>query len=412
MTNNANQSASGSSVPNPAGTFFSGNGRQESHPKGSYLFTESRHLGAVAPADARIYVLTSGMVTLTRNGKPISLIMPGEIFGATSLILPSSRFSTAQALKDSTVISLDFKQFLNELQRNPEFILSLLRDLSKRLQNTMGRAIKLDLHAVQPPVSAGLSANEVTRMAEILRGPVAARCEAGGKVISEGAHAIYMYVLREGQVNIMVNDRVVEIIKPGIVFGEIALVSETRRAASAVAEQASAWYSLGTKELVAVTKADAALGLALLRSLAKRMHHAGYLLSENPSGFAVLHIRRLNAEAHGGDSGVQSRNQHANPSAYTISAGAFIELSNGLMTNLAKAIAGADKTGAQKLVNTIMLGGEKIGTERLCFQLDTLSTALSVGHASIIDEVMLAVRAEHIETCDEIRDFIDSRTNS
>ena len=256
MTDNTTNQAAGGANAIDAATFFKLSGRPESYKAGSCLFPEAQRLSAIAPADVRIYLLVSGAVTLTRYGKPISLIMPGEMFGVNSVIHPTSHFATATAMKDCTAISLDPKQFLHELQKNPTFILTLLSDLARRLQGVMPRVIKTGRSTVEPPVSTALNADQIRLLAQKLGDPMPARSDAGGTVISEGARAIYMYVLKEGRVHIKVESRVIEVVLAGTVFGEMALAGVTRRSAMAIAESASAWYSIDSKQLVAVTKAD------------------------------------------------------------------------------------------------------------------------------------------------------------
>ena len=401
-----NQATGGGSDANEALAFFKLSGRQESHKAGNCIFPEAQRLSAVTPADARIYLLVSGAVTLTRYGKPISLIMPGEIFGATSVILHSSHFATATVLKDCTVIGLDPKQFLQDLQRIPTFILTLLNDLARRLQGVMPRVIKFGRHTVEPPVSTGLDADQIRLLSQKLGDPVPSRSEAGGTVISEGGRALYMYLLKQGRVHIMVESRVVEIVLTGTVFGEMALAGVTRRTAMAIAESASAWYSIDSKQLVAITTSDPALGLALMRSLAKRVRHAGHLLCESSLDLAALHLPRLNTSADDSGRGSAKRTQQTELSEYKLSARVFVEKSAEMMAAVDKALAASDKIGALTQSNALMAAAAKVGAERLCHHVDTLCTALSVGHKDIIEEVLVAVRKEQQDTSGEIRDYI------
>ena len=406
MTDNTTNQAAGGANAIDAATFFKLSGRPESYKAGSCIFPEAQRLSAIAPADARIFLLVSGAVTLTRYGKPISLIMPGEMFGVNSVIHPTSHFATATAMKDCTAISLDPKQFLHELQKNPTFILTLLSDLARRLQGVMPRVIKTGRSTVEPPVSTALNADQIRLLAQKLGDPMPARSDAGGTVISEGARAIYMYVLKEGRVHIKVESRVIEVVLAGTVFGEMALAGVTRRSAMAIAESASAWYSIDSKQLVAVTKADPALGLALLRSLAKRVQHAGQLLCESSLDLAALHIPRLNTGAVEGGGGAAKRAQQSALTDYKNLARAFVDQSAEAMAAINQALAASDKGVALTKANVLMAAAAKVGAERLCHQLDTLCTALSVGHKDIIDEVLVAVRKEQQDTSGEIRDFI------
>ena len=406
MTDNTTNQAAGGANAIDAATFFKLSGRPESYKAGSCLFPEAQRLSAIAPADVRIYLLVSGAVTLTRYGKPISLIMPGEMFGVNSVIHPTSHFATATAMKDCTAISLDPKQFLHELQKNPTFILTLLSDLARRLQGVMPRVIKTGRSTVEPPVSTALNADQIRLLAQKLGDPMPARSDAGGTGISEGARAIYRDVLKEGRVHIKVESRVIEVVLAGTVVGEMAVAGGRRRSAMAIAESASAWYSIDSKQLVAVTKADPALGLALLRSLAKRVQRAGQLLCESSLDLAALHIPRLNTGAVDGGGGAAKRAQQSALTDFKNLARAFVDQSAEAMAAINQALAASDKGVALTKANVLMAAAAKVGAERLCHQLDTLCTALSVGHKDIIDEVLVAVRKEQQDTSGEIRDFI------
>jgi CRP/FNR family transcriptional regulator, cyclic AMP receptor protein len=58
---------------------------------------------------------------------------------------------------------------------------------------------------------------------------------AGEAVFLEGEPAERMYVVDSGSVSLMIGDRVLEIVGPGGVFGELAVIDRAPRSASAVA---------------------------------------------------------------------------------------------------------------------------------------------------------------------------------
>ena len=207
---------------------------------------------------------------------------------------------------------------------------------------------------MEPPVSTALNADQIRLLAQKLGDPMPARSDAGGTVISEGARAIYMYVLKEGRVHIKVESRVIEVVLAGTVFGEMALAGVTRRSAMAIAESASAWYSIDSKQLVAVTKADPALGLALLRSLAKRVQRAGQLLCESSLDLAALHIPRLNTGAVDGGGGAAKRAQQSALTDYKNLARAFVDQSAEAMAAINQALAASDKGVALTKANVLM----------------------------------------------------------
>ena len=50
---------------------------------------------------------------------------------------------------------------------------------------------------------------------------------------------MYMYVVKTGRVAIHIKDKVLEVLNPGSTFGEMALVDQSPRVASATADQYS-----------------------------------------------------------------------------------------------------------------------------------------------------------------------------
>jgi CRP-like cAMP-binding protein len=59
---------------------------------------------------------------------------------------------------------------------------------------------------------------------------------AGAKVFSAGDYGDVMYVVQEGEVEIYANDKLIETVGAGSVFGEMALLDQTFRMADAVAK--------------------------------------------------------------------------------------------------------------------------------------------------------------------------------
>jgi CRP-like cAMP-binding protein len=96
---------------------------------------------------------------------------------------------------------------------------------------------------------------------------------AGSTIMSAGAVGASMYVVMSGRVAVSVKDRVVERLGPGAIFGEIALVDRSARAASATAETDCTLFAIGRNEFLALVKAKPAFGASLLKSIAERMQH-------------------------------------------------------------------------------------------------------------------------------------------
>ena len=67
-----------------------------------------------------------------------------------------------------------------------------------------------------------------------------ANYQAGEKIFSEGDKGDQMYVIRAGEVEIERDGKIVETLSPGEVFGEMALIDGSQRAATARARTACA----------------------------------------------------------------------------------------------------------------------------------------------------------------------------
>jgi len=88
--------------------------------------------GAMA---TEMYLVRSGRVTINVNDKLIEEIGPGGIFGEMALISSGGRSAAVVAVEDSEVIPIDQRLFLILVQDTPNFALSVLRVLSRRLRN-------------------------------------------------------------------------------------------------------------------------------------------------------------------------------------------------------------------------------------------------------------------------------------
>ena len=59
--------------------------------------------------------------------------------------------------------------------------------------------------------------------------------QSGMTIFSEGSEGDCMYVLMEGEVEIRVDNKLVDVLTSGSIFGEMALIDSSPRSASAVA---------------------------------------------------------------------------------------------------------------------------------------------------------------------------------
>lgn len=265
--------------PRLALEFFKLGGTLEQFPAGKPIFAENEKAGGFFSKGARIYLLLDGDVALTRAGKPLELVLPGEIFGEMAAIAEIPRSASATARKSCRVLSLDEKQFQHALQQMPEFALMLLSVMAQRLRRGLARlaAAKKTMVDVLEHKNT-LDSKMLAELQQSLGDPVPSTATAGKTVVTKGALGACMFVVTEGRIAISVDGTVIEHVGPGGAFGEMALVDRSGRSATATAAADSAWLLIGRDAFVDMVKARPAFGIALMRSMSARVLHIGKLL--------------------------------------------------------------------------------------------------------------------------------------
>lgn len=259
--------------------FFRLAGEQENFSAGQRIFAEQEKPRGFFAKGSRVFLLLEGEVTLTLNGKPIDLIMPGEFFGELSLILDAPRTATATARKNCVVLALDEKRLLDSLRQAPEFALMLVGVMAQRLRRSVERLLGGRGGPLPPRAGGrGLDDKMLAELRHAMGDPAPTPMKAGDAIVTKGAVGASMFVVTAGQVSIAVDGHVVERVGPGEIFGETALLGPAARAATATAEADGAWLPVARKDFLALIKAKPAAGLALLRSMSERICHMTSLL--------------------------------------------------------------------------------------------------------------------------------------
>jgi len=250
--------------------FFKTAGTSERIPAGKVIFTEG---GKGLLARHRMYLLVSGEIDLLSKKKVIASLKAGELFGELAAIDGAPRTASAMAKKDCKLISLDDKQFYAALRKKPGFALMLMSVMIRRLRDTI----------TQLAAAGDMSEKEATKesvtfepkiLADLVRGladdpPVFFL--QGAQIIRSGQTGLRMYAIVEGRVTVTIGGRVVERLGPGGVFGEAALVDQSTRLASAVAESDCSLLAISRQAFMALVKVSPQFADAILASLAERM---------------------------------------------------------------------------------------------------------------------------------------------
>ncbi len=228
----------------------------------------------------RMYFITAGEVSLSAAGKPLDAIRAGEIFGEMAVITGGPRSATATARTECAALALDAAQFQSAIREMPDFALMLMSVMFDRLRLV---AARLAARRIAPGTStareAAVFAPELlAQLEDALQHTTKVRYEAGKVIMREGEAGVCMYVVLNGRVAIAIRDKIVEMIGPGGTFGEMALVDQSPRTASAGASVDSELLSINRSALLGVIKQQPAFGVAMLRAVADRLRHMNSLL--------------------------------------------------------------------------------------------------------------------------------------
>lgn len=266
----APMSASRLYKPAVALDFFKHGGKPERIGAGETIFAEGKK-GLIFRD--KMYLLISGDVDLMVKKKVIASLKAGEIFGELAAIDGAPRTASAVARTACRVIGLDEKQFYAALRKKPGFALMLMSVMINRLRETITQLL----------ANGDMSEKEATKesitfkprlLAELVQGladdpPVFFL--QGRQILQAGQTGLRMYAIIEGKVTVTIGGRVVERLGPGGVFGEAALVEQSTRLASAVAESDCSLLAISRQAFMALVKISPEFADAILGSLAERM---------------------------------------------------------------------------------------------------------------------------------------------
>ena len=98
--------------------------------------------------------------------------------------------------------------------------------------------------------------------------------EPGEIIFSEGDRGEQMYVIRKGEVEIERDGTIVETLYAGDIFGEMALIDGSPRAASARAKTACELAPITEKAFVFMVHETPFFALTVMRTLAERLRRS------------------------------------------------------------------------------------------------------------------------------------------
>ncbi|HSW83469.1 MAG TPA: cyclic nucleotide-binding domain-containing protein [Usitatibacter sp.] len=96
-------------------------------------------------------------------------------------------------------------------------------------------------------------------------------CEAGETIFREFDMGSEMYVVLEGNVELSIEGKVIEVLGPGEPFGEMALIDQTPRVASAVAKSACKLAVIPENRFLFMVAQQPHFALQIMKVMADRL---------------------------------------------------------------------------------------------------------------------------------------------
>jgi CRP-like cAMP-binding protein len=220
----------------------------------------------------RMYLLVEGEVSLIRGKKVLDTVKAGEIFGEMAAISRQPRTATAAAKTACRALSLDTRQFQDAIQKTPEFALMLMNIIMNRLRMTIAMlAVSKALHGTEARERRVFDQAMLGELVDALHHRTPQHCPLNKVIMKEGDAGVFMYIVLEGRVVVSIKGKAVEHVGPGGVFGEMALVDQSPRAATATAESDCDLLAITRKDFLDLVKSNPAFGVSLLTAAADRL---------------------------------------------------------------------------------------------------------------------------------------------
>jgi CRP-like cAMP-binding protein len=94
---------------------------------------------------------------------------------------------------------------------------------------------------------------------------------AGETIFTEGTPGREMYVVLEGNVDILVGDKTLDVAGPGGIFGEMALIDFSARSATAIANDDCTLVPVDEKQFLRMVERSPLFALNVMQVLADRL---------------------------------------------------------------------------------------------------------------------------------------------
>jgi CRP-like cAMP-binding protein len=288
------------------------------YPQNSYIILEGEKKAQ------QFYIIKEGKVNLKKDfpvagEKPSEIIGPGDFFGVVASMSQLPQIETAISLTPVVLIGVSFTRFGELIQKNSPLALKIIRYFSKRLRQFDSRdtgirsstssstpdnlniLINLSDYYIQlgqkqvatymlQSYLKNLPDGELVESAKeklnALGAPETTEEAKGGNRVYQDGQVIFcenepgndLYILQRGKVRITKyiqgNDVQLNVMKPGDIFGEMALLENKPRSASATAVDETELLVINKQNFEIMTEKQPQLMTRIITILSERIWNA------------------------------------------------------------------------------------------------------------------------------------------
>lgn len=175
-----------------------------------------------------MYLVLEGDIRLKVGGADVATVGEGDFLGEMALIDRAPRSAMAEAVGDVRLLPLNRDRFERLIMKHPEFGRAVLATMARRLRqmNVHMRGAVMD---TKPILS-----DSTSRLIFAMKGQAA--FPQGSTIFKEGDEGKAMFFVQSGTVELRVAGKMVHLVEAGGFFGEMALLEDAPRSASAHAD--------------------------------------------------------------------------------------------------------------------------------------------------------------------------------
>ena len=251
------------------------------------------------------FIIEEGSVRLiakTNDGESFEDLKEGMIFGHTALLTNKPYAATGRAISEVTLWVLPRAAYQELIREHPTVKLALSRSLAEALSATdqtvaVERMSQLHLFNDVPADALSILASRL-----VLR-----HFPSNEAVYTEGTPGDAMYIVESGQVQLMdsafADAHLLERIRPGEAFGEMALLTGRTRAECARATSDTTLWVLYKNDFDDVLVQYPQVSVSLSRALSEK-------LTTRQNDFIIRHMRRMKIFADLAGSELENISKH------------------------------------------------------------------------------------------------------